>query len=445
MTEEIYTIDEKAKDPSIQIKNSIKEFNSEIETLESRKKLPFIIMQDGKSKAYYVECHIDAKTANPLVDINAALDPEEQEEFRLQRELRPKHSAFIKMCSDALDKRHFSDIIAEYDKSYRSDKPLKILVGQHRFVAMERAYDQKRVSRSHGFKIYFNLKTEQRYEIAQIANTNISISSDLWDRMQETSFIGPFLRKFCQSNGILKKKEDFADRKNPEGRITVRLARTLLVNFYDGIRYKGDIDEDVFNPYVSKSGEIDKEYFSLAQKKETWKDMKLNEAAYNFSILHKRQMEAISRNPTLRKYQEFKNKALTPAIISSWTLTAGLLQRNKNRLAKLYLIPNYWKNQDPLLAKEMSESKHINDPETYRGLGTRTDKKDKGRLVELFLQYSTLNLKKGISKNLIDSARALCLACYGLIIRIIVILRPAFIGTCLTRTVAYFLIFQKTS
>jgi hypothetical protein len=167
----------------------IAEFRDGIVTLEFRMKLPFVLLQDGKSQAYYVECHIQASIAIPLIDLDATLDPEEQEQFRLQRELQPNNPVFLRMCSDAIENRHFSDVIAEYDYSYRPEIPLKVLGGQHRVEAIKRAFENNSISRYHGFRIYFGLSVDQRNEIAQIANTNIAISPDLIDRMQGTANI----------------------------------------------------------------------------------------------------------------------------------------------------------------------------------------------------------------------------------------------------------------
>ena len=113
------------------------------------------------------------------------------------------------MISDAREDRQFSDIIAEYTQSYRPEIPLKLLGGQHRTEAIKRAYEDG-VSRYHGFKVYFGLSVDQRNEIAQIANTNIAISVDLIDRMEETSR-GPELRAFCHNAGLIERSEDFSD------------------------------------------------------------------------------------------------------------------------------------------------------------------------------------------------------------------------------------------
>ena len=186
MPESSYLIESQAQKPSAPIAALIDEFREEVPSLEATQKLPFVLMQDGKSQAYYIECHLLASDAVPLADLDAVLDPDEQEQFRLQRELQTSNPAFLQMCEDAIGKRQFADIIAEYDTSYRPDTPLKVLGGQHRLEAMKRAFENQQTSRYHGFRIYFGLTVDQRNEIAQIANTNIAISLDLLDRMQET-------------------------------------------------------------------------------------------------------------------------------------------------------------------------------------------------------------------------------------------------------------------
>jgi len=396
-----FILGDEASQPPQEIIKLLEEFRTEINTFEAKKEMPFALFQDGASKAYYTECHIGARVAAPLIDLEAAIDPEQQEEFRLQRKLQPKNRAFIRMCTDALQCREFSDLMAEYDTSYRPDKPLKLLGGQHRAVAIQRALDKK-VSRYHGFKIYFGLTREQRSEIAQIANTNIAISLDILDRIQETT-MGPNLRDFCHKVGLLKKREDFADRKNPEGKITVRLARTFLVNFFEGLRNKGELDGNLFYPDVCKTGsELDPKYGSLITDRGIWSDKRLIEAGREFAVLHKAQVKAIEKDKKLRKYVEFRNKAVSMSVLASWSHAAGLLQRDTARLQKFYSLPKLSKT-DPLKARDMSEARHHTDPETYRGLGTRMDRKDIGRLVELWLQFSR-SQERTITPQLIDSA-----------------------------------------
>lgn len=131
-----FVLDEFASKPPEHLNSFIMSTIDTMPTLESYRKLPFVLLQDGKSKAYYIECHIQASVAIPLADMDAVLDPDEHEQFRLQRELQPTNRAFLRMCSDAIENRQFLDIIAEYDTSYRPEIPLKILGGQHRTDAV---------------------------------------------------------------------------------------------------------------------------------------------------------------------------------------------------------------------------------------------------------------------------------------------------------------------
>jgi len=132
-------------------------------------------------------------------------------------------------------------------------------------------------------------------------------------------------------------------------------------------------------------------------------DPLLKEAGKNFAKLHKKQMESIKKDVELSKITEFKTKALTPSIISTWAFVSGLLQKNRKRLEKLYKLTDKTKSKNPLSAKEMSEYKHQSDLKTYRGLGTRTDRKERGKLIELFLLYSEKQ-EPTITHNLIDAA-----------------------------------------
>jgi hypothetical protein len=399
-----YILDDRASEPEEEIIDTLHQFRLEIPTLESEKDQPFLLLQDGKSQAFYIECHIEASEAIPLADLDAVLDPEEQEQFRLQRELQPANRAFLLMCSDAIGNRQFADIIAEYDTSYRPETPLKILGGQHRTEAIKRALENQGISRFHGFRIYFGLSIDQRNEIAQIANTNIAISADLIDRMQET-VRGPQLRSFCHRVELLEEADDFADRRNPDGKITVRLARTFIVNFFEGRKNRNkDLEKCIFTPYVCKSGQEDPKYLSLMEKK-IWNDEGLLDAGENFAKLHNKQKELISQNPELNK-SEFRNKAVSMAVISSWAFVAGAIQGNSDALEKLFSLPDSSGKTDPLVAKQMSESSHPKDPPTYRGLGTRYTKEDLGRVTELFLQYSLNEKPKRITKVLIESAIA---------------------------------------
>jgi hypothetical protein len=378
----------------------IDEFCGQIETLESKNGIALPLFQDGKSKAYFIDCHILSGDAVDLLDYEASLDPEEQEDIRANRSLQSLHKLFANMQDDAKKGRQFNDIIVEYYPSgSRSDKPLKIFGGQHRAQSIELSA-KSGVHRYHGFRVYFGLDVDQRNEIAQVSNSNINVPIDLFDKMQET-VIGPYLRNWCKSVGLLTK--DFAERKNNEGIITARLARTFVVNFIVGKENKSAYEGKPHSTLIGNEVNIKYLLWSPEERSKYLGDTDLLEAGKQFARLHKAQMDEVRKDSELSKVAEFKTKAITPTVISAWALVAGLLQKNKERLTKLYQLPDKTKG-NPLAVKEMSEYRHQSDfKKPYRGLGTRTDKKERGKLVELFLLYAEKQQPK-ITTALIDSA-----------------------------------------
>jgi hypothetical protein len=400
MKQELFVPFPEIKLPPSNIKKMIANFYSEIESFESKNDHPFFLLQDGKSEAYYVDCHLSASIISDKLDYEASLDPEEQDDIKANRSLLPLHKLFLKMQDDAKKGRQFNDIIVEYmPTGNRADKPLKIYGGQHRAKSIEESY-KVGINRYHGFRVFFGLSIAQRNDIAQVSNANINVPMDLLDRMQET-VIGPQLRNWCKSVGLLSK--EFAEKKNNEGIITARLARTFVINFYFGRDNKDELSNRAF--YNLAGNEANEKYLNLSHEEriKLLEDSSLKEAGKYFAKLHKKQMETIKKDAELSKTTEFKTKCLTPSIISAWAFTSGLLQINKKRLDKFYKLPDKTKSKNPLSAKEMSEYKHQSDLKTYRGLGTRTDKKERGKLIELFLLYSEKQ-EPTITHYLIDAA-----------------------------------------
>lgn len=80
---------------------------------------------------------------------------------------------------------------------------------------------------------------------------------------------------------------------------------------------------------------------------------------------------------------------------------AGVLHKNKVRLERHFQLANV-RSADPLGTLLLAKAKHKTDPENYRGLGTRTEPKDRGRLTELFF----LQAEKGggFNKTMVDLA-----------------------------------------
>ena len=156
-----------------EVEKTVREFLDKIDTLEKARNVPVYIFQDGVKKSYYIRCTITGKTMAEVISLDARLNPESGETFRDNREILETHNTFLRMKADADNEREFNDIIAEYITSYLPGKPLKVWGGQHRSRAIIDAYLQKKVSRYHGFRVYFCLSKEQRTELALISNTSM--------------------------------------------------------------------------------------------------------------------------------------------------------------------------------------------------------------------------------------------------------------------------------
>lgn len=223
--------------------------------------------------------------------IDAPIDPDEQVEYRANRELVEDSNAFLVMKEDAKHGRTFSNIIAEYNIDFSDDKPLKIIGGQHRYTAIQEAFSQNTINHYHEMKIFFDLNNEQRLDIQLISNTNISVSPDLLDRMFET-MNGPELRNWCQSVGFLEQNQDFADKKQRSNQITVRMARSFILSYYEGKKHKKDIFEDIEAvPIISSTGGRDENWEKLRLDSTIWTDTKMQEAAKQYIALHIAQVE----------------------------------------------------------------------------------------------------------------------------------------------------------
>src|ERR1017187_241956 len=73
---------------------------------------------DKRTGANYCECHVKASKLVNLGTTDVPLDPEEQAEYRANREIVSNHVAFQKMKDDARKGRAFSNIVAEYSKIF---------------------------------------------------------------------------------------------------------------------------------------------------------------------------------------------------------------------------------------------------------------------------------------------------------------------------------------
>jgi hypothetical protein len=376
------------------VKEIIADFKSSFTPLENE----LLIMTDFCTKAYYIEVHILAEKILKLGTIDVPLDPDEQSEYRANREIVEDNNAFLKMKDDAKLGRTFSNLVAEYNLDFDEEKPLKIIGGQHRFIAIKEAFEESNVNYHHNIKVYFGLDNNQRLDVQLISNTNIVVSSDLLDRMFET-LKGPELRNWCQNVGLLAQGQDFADKKQRSSQITVRLARSFILSYLEGKRNKKKKYERVNPiPIIAKTGIIDDQWEAVrAKEKNLWIDPAMIKAGKEFAKLHQKQKEyyELKRKGNL----EYSNKAINYSTLASWAFVAGILQDNSVRLKRHYELSEV-QTIDPLNASALSKGRHKTDPQNYRGLGTRTDKKERGRLAEVF--YLQAEKGDGINQGIVD-------------------------------------------
>jgi hypothetical protein len=392
------------------VEKTVREFLGKIDTLEKARNVPLYIFQDGVKKSYYIRCTVAGKTMAEVISLDARLNPDSGETFRDNREILETHNTFLRMKADADNEREFNDIIAEYITSYLPGKPLKVWGGQHRSRAIIDAYLQKKVSRFHGFRVYFCLSKEQRTELALISNTSMLVSNDLFDRQLEETYMGPYLRRWCTRVGLLKQGEDFPDVGSHAERITTQGARSFIVNYFKGKQtgeqvIEAELDRNVYEPYLCQTGIfLDEEYRQLTEKMGSglWTDKALIEAARAFARLHKAQYDAIKKSKI--NFKVFRMKAMVPSVLTAWSFVSGLLQTHPARLKLHLIIPEPPKGiPDPLNAEEMSQFRYYQDIETYRGLGTRAIMKDRQRMAQVFLARS-IDPEATLDKKLLNQA-----------------------------------------
>ena len=393
-----------------EVEKTIREFLGKIDTLEKARNVPVYIFQDGVKKSYYIRCTVTGKTMSEVISLDARLNPDSGETFRDNREILLTHNTFLRMKADADNEREFNDIIAEYITSYLPGKPLKVWGGQHRSRAIIDAYQEKKVSRYHGFRVYFCLSKEQRTELALISNTSMLVSNDLFDRQLEETYMGPYLRRWCTKVGLLKQGEDFPDVGSHAERITTQGARSFIVNYFKGKQageqvIDAELDRNVYEPYLCQTGIfLDEEYRQLTEKMGSglWTDKGLIEVARAFARLHKAQYDAIKKSKI--NFKVFRMKVMVPSVLTAWSYVAGLLQAHPSRLKLHLTVPEPPKGApDPLNAEEMSQFRYYQDIETYRGLGTRAIMKDRQRMAQVFLARS-IDPEATLDKKLLNQA-----------------------------------------
>ena len=129
-----------------------------VESCFPLEKAGLTVLQDARTNARYTECHIKASTLVDLATVDVPLDPEEQPDYRANREIVEDAEAYQTMKDDAKQRRSFSNIVVEFARDFDPDHPIKIIGGQHRFGAIAEALET--VDEFHGLKVYFGLDFE---------------------------------------------------------------------------------------------------------------------------------------------------------------------------------------------------------------------------------------------------------------------------------------------
>jgi len=120
----------------IDIQPIVATFQNEMVPLEGGIELK--ILTDNRTGARYCECHIHADKLVGFATIDAPLDPTDQPDHKANREILGNAFAFTQMKEDTLQRRSFSNLVAEYTKEFEPEHPLKIIGGQHRHLAIRR-------------------------------------------------------------------------------------------------------------------------------------------------------------------------------------------------------------------------------------------------------------------------------------------------------------------
>ncbi len=155
--------------------------------------------------------------------------------------------------------------------------------------------------------------------------------------MHET-LAGPELRAWCQECGLLDQGTDFADKRKRGQAITVRAARTFILNYFKG----KDVDAKKFDsaqttPLICKTGVFDSNWDQLRKKHSSlWKDKGLKEAGQEYARLVEAQRSAFKGKTSANV--DFAEKASNLAIVSAWAYVAGVLSANGVRLRRHYAL-----------------------------------------------------------------------------------------------------------
>src|SRR5580698_4674919 len=139
--------------PSVDVLKTIEDFLGKFNPHEFKNGSNLIVYFDEKSEAHYFCCHLEGNTLATSTDLDASLDANEEDDiYKLNRDITEDEAAFKGMEDDALKGRSFEDMVMEFDPSYRAEKPLKVYGGQHRLRAITKASKLKGTT-VHGVRV----------------------------------------------------------------------------------------------------------------------------------------------------------------------------------------------------------------------------------------------------------------------------------------------------
>ncbi len=126
------------------VTKKVEEFLKNFQPYERSDGRAIHLFLDEKSNAFYITCHLRGDTLAESCDTEATLDGDEEDEiYKLNREILEDQAAYQTMEKDAISGRSFEDIVLEYDTSYTSRKPLKVYGGQHRIKSAHKGEDSE--------------------------------------------------------------------------------------------------------------------------------------------------------------------------------------------------------------------------------------------------------------------------------------------------------------
>ena len=111
----IYFDNSISEDIRPKIEKEVQSFREQFELMEEL----LYILKDKRTDAIFCECHVNAQSLVELSTVDVPLDPEEQSEYRANRELVEDSNAFNQMRVDAKHGRVFSNIVAEFNEALR--------------------------------------------------------------------------------------------------------------------------------------------------------------------------------------------------------------------------------------------------------------------------------------------------------------------------------------